>query len=56
MGFDGHLGIDPFDRGRGAFHLGPPDVVGPVNHLTLQVGKIDDIVIDYAECPDPGGR
>ena len=39
---------------RHARRLGLPDVLRSVDHLALQVGKRDDIVIDEADRTDAG--
>ena len=35
--------------------LGAPDVRDAVHHLALQVGRVDDVVVDHPDRADPGG-
>ena len=49
------VGVQGLDREPRGLRLRHPDPVGVVDHLALQVGCIDDVVIDEADRPDPGG-
>ena len=52
--FHRHMRVDPLD-GRGcAFDLGHADIGGAVDHLALQVGERDCVVIDDTQRPDAG--
>ena len=44
------------DRLRGGLDLRRADPVGRVDHLALQVGEVDIVVVDDAERADAGGR
>ena len=56
MRLDRHVGIESRDRVGGAGDLGAPDVVGAVEHLTLQVRQRYRIVVDDAYRADAGRR
>ena len=43
------------DGAPGAFHLGLADAPGGGDHLALQVGEGDDVVIDHPDGADAGG-
>src|SRR5690606_32787293 len=43
-------------RPPGALDLGLPEARRLVHDLALKVRKLDDVVIDNAQCPDPGRR
>ena len=55
MRLDPGEGIERRHRGGEAVHLAPADAVRAMRHLTLQVGQLDDVVIDQAERADAGG-
>ena len=55
MGLHAHLGIDLRQRAACAFDLGKADVGRAVNHLALQVGEIDGVVVDHTQRADTGG-
>ena len=44
------------DRLRGGCRLGAPHVGHTVHDLALEVGEVDDVVVDHADRPDPGRR
>ena len=44
----------PQRRGRG-FGLPLTDGVGPVDHLAVEVGDVDPVVVDHPDPPDPRG-
>ena len=46
--------IDLSDRGLGAFDFCFPYSACCVNHLTLQIGQIDHVVIDHTQRSDAG--
>ena len=39
----------------GRLGLGAPDVGDAVHHLALQVGRVDDVVVDHPDGAHPGG-
>ncbi len=45
---------DRVDRVGGRGRLGPADVGVAVDHLALEVRRLDDVVVDDAERPHPG--
>src|SRR6266849_5673834 len=47
--------IEPLDRVGGAFRLGAADIRRAVQHLALQIGEADMIVVDHRQLADPGG-
>ena len=49
------VGADGVHRVRRRLGLGPPDVGDPVHHLALQVGGVDDVVVDHPDGAHPGG-
>ena len=49
VGIDRDVGVDVLHRLLGAFHLRLADVGRGMDHLTLQVGKIDLVGIDNAD-------
>src|SRR5690606_17565712 len=49
-------GIERAHPGFGAFGLVAADVVGPVDRLALQVARVDRVVVDQYQRPDPGAR
>ncbi len=55
VGLDLDVGVHRTQPGRGDLHLGRPDVDRGVEHLALQVGGVDDVVVDEAEPAHPGG-
>ena len=55
MGADLHMWIEPGNRIRGAFDLQAPNVGRAMQHLPLQVGQGDRIVIDDADFADACG-
>ena len=48
------VGVEPFDEDPGRLGLRHPDPLGVVDHLALQVGGVDDVVVDEADRADPG--
>ncbi len=55
MQLDRHMRIEAPDRGRGAVDLGQTDLRRAVDHLPLQVGQRDRVVVDDRQRADPGG-
>ena len=55
VGLDADGGVERPDGGGGALGLGPADAVRAVDHLALEVGDIDIVVVDDAERADPSG-
>ena len=53
---DVHVGVQRVDRLLGGVDLRHADAVGRVDHLALQVGEVDDVVVDDPERADAGGR
>ena len=51
---DDDMRIDARDRSLSAVCLRPPDIIRCVNHLPMQIGQRDGIVIDDSERPDSG--
>ncbi len=49
------VGVEPFDEDPRRLGLRHPDPLGVVDHLALQVGGVDDVVVDEADGADPGG-
>ncbi len=49
------VGVERFDEDPRRFGLRHPDPLGVVDHLALQVGGVDDVVVDQADGADPGG-
>ena len=52
---DVDVGVQPFDEDPGRGGLRHPDPFGVVDHLALQVGGVDHVVVDEADRADPGG-
>ena len=50
------FGFMSSDLLAGALQLGAADVGGAVDDLALQVRVVDDVEVDDADRPDPGGR
>ena len=48
-------GVDLGDRVAGAVDFEPADVGAAVDDLALQVGLLDDVEVDDAQCADAGG-
>ena len=48
------VGVERFDEEASRFGLRHPDPLGVVDHLALQIGSVDDVVVDQAEGADPG--
>ncbi len=48
-------GLSPSMKIRADVGLRHPDPLGVVDHLALQVGGVDDVVVDEADRADPGG-
>ena len=55
MRLDRDVRVEPGERAGGAFGLGLADLGGGVQHLALQVGEADGVVVDDAERADAGG-
>ncbi|ESX42504.1 hypothetical protein X764_11125 [Mesorhizobium sp. LSHC440A00] len=53
--FHRDMGIDPGDRCFGALGLRRSDRIGGVDHLPLQIGQRDNIVVDDAKRADACG-
>ncbi len=53
---DVHVGVDRLDRLLRRVHLRHAHAVGRVDHLALQVGQVDDIVVDDPQRAHPGRR
>ncbi len=49
MADDGHQRVDAREGVRGRGGLGPADVVHTVDHLALEVGGLDHVVVDHAD-------
>ena len=49
------VGVERVDRLLGGVDLGDADALGGVDHLALEVGEVDDVVVDDAERADAGG-
>ena len=54
MGLHAHVRIDLFQRAACTFDLGNTHVGRAVNHLSLQVRKIDRVMVDHAQRADSG--
>ena len=52
---DVDVGVERLDREPRRLRLRHPDPLGVVDHLALQVGGVDDVVVDEAERADAGG-
>ena len=52
---DGDVRVEAGERAGGALGLGRADLGGGVQHLALQVGEADRVVVDDAEGADAGG-
>ena len=50
------VGVERVDRLLGRVDLGDADALGVVDHLALQVGEVDDVVVDDPERADAGRR
>ena len=48
------VGVERFDEEARRLGLRHPDPLGVVDHLALQVGGVDDVVVDEADRADPG--
>ena len=55
MALDGDVGVEPPDAVDGALDLRETDRHGVVDHLALEVGRVDVVVVDDGDRPDPGG-
>ena len=51
VGDDVHIRVEGLDFFLGRDHLGPTQIRGVMDDLTLEVGQVDDIRIDHAERP-----
>ena len=51
---DVDVGVQPFDEDPRRGGLRHPDPFGVVDHLALQVGGVDDVVVDQADRADAG--
>ena len=49
------VGVERLDRQPRRLGLRRADPLGVVDHLALQVGGVDDVVVDHADRADPGG-
>ena len=49
------VGVELFDEDPRRVGLRHPDPLGVVDHLALQVGGVDDVVVDEADRADAGG-
>ena len=54
MRADDRIRVDPADGIGRALDLGAADIGMTMDHLPLEVGERDRVVIDDAECADPG--
>ena len=52
---DLHVGVERLDRLLRRLGLRLAEPLGRVDDLALQVGRVDDVVVDDAERPDAGG-
>ena len=52
---DVDVGVERFDEDPRRVGLRHPDPLGVVDHLALQVGGVDDVVVDEADRADAGG-
>ena len=50
-----HVGVQPFDEDPRRGRLRHPDPFGVVDHLALQVGGVDHVVVDQADRADARG-
>ena len=50
------MGIERENLGLRRVDLGPANVIGLVNDLSLKIGKVHDISVDQADCPDASRR
>jgi hypothetical protein len=50
------VGVERLDRLLGGVDLGHADALRGVDHLALEVGEIDDVVVDDPERADAGRR
>ncbi|MEI2826838.1 MAG: hypothetical protein V9F04_10800 [Dermatophilaceae bacterium] len=53
---DTHIGGEAADRVPGRERLGPADVDGAMERLAVEIGLLDQIVVDNAHSADPGSR
>ena len=51
-----NIRIDPLDRTRSTFSLWRVNLIRPMQHLALQVGQRDDVVIDHTQCAHASRR
>ena len=56
VGDDVDLGVQRVDRSLRGLDLALPHPVRRVDDLTLEVADVDDVEVDDADRPDPGGR
>ena len=56
VGDDVDVGVDIRQRLASRLHLGAPDSIDPMEDLSLEIGHIDDVVVDDADRAHPGGR
>ena len=49
-------GFSACDRRLGGVDLGDADTLGVVDHLALEVGEVDDVIVDDPEGPDARRR
>ena len=52
---DLHVGVERLDRSLRRSRLRDADPVGRVDHLALEVRRVDDVVVDDPDRPDAGG-
>lgn len=52
VGLDGDARVEIGDASARAVGLAPAERCGPVQDLSMEVGKLDPVVIDHAEPPD----
>ena len=55
MGHDRDMRVQARNGARGTVDLGDADILGPVQHLSLQIGQRNLIVIDDPQRSNPGG-
>src|SRR5205823_11112409 len=53
---DRHMGIERENLGLCRVDLGPPNVIGLVNDLSLKIGEVHDIGLVQPDCPDASRR
>ena len=53
VALDGDLGVEGVDLLGGGVDLGAADVGLGVDDLALEVGGVDDVVVDHADVPHP---